>query len=131
MTKRLNEKQIAAITILAQPKRGGLTYEEVAEQVGVARSTLYEWKKSDLFNEALKREVVRNTLDRLPEVLESVPDHIIKDGNAAMLRTYLQMHDLLSDKLEIDNKASTESTSDLDAMKAEIARMRNERKALE
>ncbi|KRG11547.1 hypothetical protein ACA29_17060 [Lederbergia galactosidilytica] len=124
MTKRLNEKQLAAITILAQPKRGGLTYEEVAEKVGVARSTLYEWKKLDAFNEAIKREVVRNTIDRMPEVLESVPDHIIRNGNAAMLRTYLQMHDLLSDKLEIDNKSSVEGTSDLDKMRAEIERFR-------
>ncbi|KRG13349.1 hypothetical protein ACA30_15745 [Virgibacillus soli] len=125
MTKRLNEKQLAVITILAQPKRGGFTYGEVAEQVGVARSTLYEWKKQDGFNKALKAEIVRNTLDRLPEVLESVPDHIIKDGNAAMLRTYLQMHDLLSDKLEIDNKSSAESTNDMEKMKAEIAQFRS------
>ena len=127
MTKRLNEKQLAAITILAQPKRGGLTNGEVAEQVGVARSTLYEWKKQDAFNKALKAEIVRNTLDRLPEVLESVPDHIIKDGNAAMLRTYLQMHDLLSDKLEIDNKASAEATNDMEKMKVEIEQFRSKK----
>jgi len=42
---KLNERQIAAITILAQPKRGGMTYDQVAEAVGVAKSTIFEWKK--------------------------------------------------------------------------------------
>lgn len=126
MTKRkLNEKQIAAIEFLALPKRGGLTYAQIAEKVGVDERTLYRWKNDDFFNEQLKRKIIANTIDRLPEVMDSVPDHIIKDGNAAMLRTLLQAHGLLTDKVEVENKS--EKTTDTDAIKAEIERIKRSR----
>lgn len=116
--RRLNDKQYAAIAILAQPKRGGLTYEQVAEQVGVSRDTLLRWRKQDEFNEELKRQIVSNTLDRLPEVMDSIPDHIIKDGNAAMFRTLLQAHGLLTDKVEVETK--NEATVDVEAIKERL-----------
>lgn len=119
--KRMTEKQIAAITILAQPKRGGLTYEQVAEQVGVTRQTLHEWRKDANFNEELKKEIVRNTLDDLPAIMASIPQHIINDGNAALFRTLLQAHGLLTEKVEV---ANVQGDSDADAIKAEIERMK-------
>ena len=118
---KLNDKQYAAIAILAQPKRGGLTYDQVAEQVGVDRSTLYLWRRNDAFNDELKREIMRSTIDRLPEVMASIPDHIINDGNAAMFRTLLQAQGLLTEKVEVQ---SHNKTDDIDAIKAEIERMR-------
>lgn len=123
MPKRLNELQLAAIEFLSVPKRGGLTYEQIANKVGVSAVTLYKWRHNDDFNDELKREIVRKTIDRLPEVMEAVPDIIINDGNAAMLRTLLQAHGLLTDKVEVDNKTGTDS--DIESMKAEIERIRN------
>ena len=120
--KRLNEKQIAAIEYLSLPKRGGMEYGEIAEAVGVDRATLYRWRRDDFFNDELKRQIVRNTLDRLPDVMESIPDHIINDGNAAMFRTLLQAHSLLTDKVEVTAKDSGDK--DVDAIKADIARIR-------
>lgn len=120
--RRLNEKQIAAIEFLALPNRGGLSYEEIAEQVGVDRATLYRWRKEDYFNDELKRQIVRNTIERLPDVMASIPDHIIKDGNAAMLRTLLQTHGMLTDKVEVETKGN--SGEDIDNMKAEIEAFR-------
>lgn len=125
MAKKLNEKQIAALTYLAQPNMAGLTHEQIAEKVGVDERTIYRWKNDDAFYDELKRLIIRNTADRLPEVLASVPDHIIKDGNAAMLRTLLQAHGMLTDKVEVENKGS--QATDVDAMKAEIERMRQAR----
>jgi transcriptional regulator with XRE-family HTH domain len=122
MAKKLNEKQIAAIALLSLPKRGGFTYEQVAEKVGIARSTLQEWRKDDAFNEELKRQIVRNTLDDLPDIMESIPKHIIEDGNAALFRTLLQAHGMLTDKVEVEAKGNN---ADIDEMKAKIAAMRN------
>lgn len=118
---RLNDKQYAAIAILSQPKRGGLTYEQVAEQVGVSRRQLQEWRKDDVFNDELKRQIMRDTIDRLPDVMASIPDHIINDGNAAMFRTLLQAQGLLTEKVEVNTK---EHSSDIDAIKADIERLR-------
>lgn len=118
---KLNEKQYAAIAILSQPKRGGLTYDQVAEQVGISRTTLTEWRKRDDFNDELKREIMRSTIDRLPEVMASIPDHIINDGNAAMFRTLLQAQGLLTDKVEVTTQGNTE---DIDAIKAKLDALR-------
>ena len=124
MAKRLNDKQYAAIHYLALPKRGGLTYEQVAEEVGISAFTLQKWRKDDAFNDELKRQIMRNTVDRLPDVMASIPDHIIKDGNAAMFRTLLQAHSLLTDKIEVETKDT--GAADMDAMRAEIERIRGE-----
>ena len=118
---KLNDKQYAAITILAQPKRAGLTLEQVAEQVGISRRQLLEWRKQDDFNDELKRQIMRDTIDRLPEVMASIPDHIINDGNAAMFRTLLQAQGLLTEKVEVSSQGNT---TDVDAIKAEIERLR-------
>lgn len=122
MAKKLSEAQIAAVEFLSLPKRGGLTYEEVAEKVGVSAVTLYKWRKDDEFNDELKREIVRKTIDRLPDVMASIPDHIINDGNAAMFRTLLQAHSLLTDKVEVETRGSGDT--DISVMKAEIERIR-------
>lgn len=123
---KLNDKQYAAIAILSRPKRGGLTYEQVADEVGVSRRTLQEWRKSDEFNEELKREIIRSTLDRMPEVMASIPDHIINSGNAAMLRTLLQAHGLLTDKVEVETKGNTMSVDDMRKRADEIRKSREQ-----
>ena len=120
---KLNDKQYAAIAILSQPKRGGLTYDQVAEEVGVSRTTLAEWRKRDDFNDELKRQIMRDTIDRLPDVMASIPDHIINDGNAAMFRTLLQAQGLLTEKVEVSTQANG---NDVDTIKAEIERLRGE-----
>ncbi|MDQ0270737.1 phBC6A51 family helix-turn-helix protein [Cytobacillus purgationiresistens] len=127
MAKQLSEKQIAAIEYLSVPKRGGLTYEQIAKEVGIAKSTLFEWKKQDEFNDALKKEVVRKTTDRLPEMFDSMLDNIIETGNAAAFRTILQMHGMLTEKVEVDNKNG--SQTDIDSMKAQIEAMRQRRQS--
>lgn len=118
---KLNELQLTAITILSQPKRGGLTYKQVAETVGVSEQTLHTWRKKDAFNDELKREIVRSTLDRLPDIMASIPDHIINDGNAALFRTLLQAHGLLTERVEV---ASKDASTDVDSMRADIERLK-------
>lgn len=124
---KLNEKQIAAITYLSLPKRGGFSYGEIADKVGVDERTLRRWRNDDKFNEELKRQIVRNTIDDLPDIMASIPEHIKKDGNAAMFRTLLQSHGMLTDKVEVENKSTNETVS-VDDMKAKIEQYRNAKK---
>lgn len=114
---QLNEKQIAAIEYLAQPKRGGLTYEQIAEKVGIARSTLQEWRKDPKFNDALTKRTVQLTQEHLPDVLQAAFEGITEEKNAAMFRTWLQMHGLLTEKQEVTTK---DERTDVDDMKAKI-----------
>lgn len=115
--RRLSDKQYAAIAILAQPKRGGLTLEQVAKEVGVSRQSLNNWRNDDRFNDELKRTIMRSTIDRLPEVMQSVPDHIINDGNAAMFRTLLQAQGLLTEKVEVE---TSDKSVDIDAIRERL-----------
>lgn len=126
-SRRLSEKQIAAIEILSRPKRGGMTYEQIAKEVGVAKSTLFEWRKQDYFNEALKKEIVRKTQDRLPEVFDSIIDNIIETGNAAAFRTLLQAHGMLTDKVEVNH--NNPDATKVDDIKAEIERLKQRKKS--
>jgi transcriptional regulator with XRE-family HTH domain len=123
---KLNENQYAAIALLALPKKGGLTNEEIAEKVGVDRSTLFRWKNNDKFNEELKATIMRNTLERMPEIMESIPDHIINDGNAALFRTLLQAHGMLTEKHEVTN--SNDGNADIADMKRKLAEYRSANK---
>lgn len=116
---KLNDKQYAAIALLALPKRGGMSYEQVAEEVGVDARTLYKWRQDDRFNEELKRKIMRDTLERLPEVQASIPDHIINDGNAAMYRTMMQSLGLLTEKVELEQRST--SGVDIEAIRAKLA----------
>jgi len=120
MTKRkLTDRQYAAIALLSLPKRGGLTYEQVAEKVGVSSESLRQWRMKDEFNDELKREIVRSTIDSLPDIMASIPSHIIKDGNAALFRTLLQAHGLLTEKLEVESKG--DGSVDVNEIKARMA----------
>ena len=119
--RRLNEKQIAAIEYLSVPKRGGLTYDEIANRVGISRSTLSEWRKDDGFNKALNKRIIQRTQDHMPDVFDAAIKGITEDRNAAIFRTFLQAHGLLTDKVEVEtNKDSV----DIDAMKAKIEQYR-------
>lgn len=121
---KLNEKQVAAIEYLSAPKRSGMTYQEIADEVGVSKSTLFEWKKKDYFNNALNKAIVRKTQDRMPDVMDSIVDNVIETGNAAAFRTLVQMHGMLTEKIEVDNKEG--SAEDLDEMREKIRKMRGE-----
>jgi AcrR family transcriptional regulator len=126
MAKRLTDKQYAAIAILATPGRSGLTYDEVAERVGVSRQALYEWRNQDAFNDEMKKQVLRNAVEYLPDMFASIPKHVIEDGNAALFRTYIQSLGMLTEKVEVESKNA--GATDIDVMKAEIERMRQQRK---
>ncbi|MFD9274392.1 phBC6A51 family helix-turn-helix protein [Bacillus subtilis] len=125
MARKLSEKQIAAIEFLSQPNRGGMTYDQIADEVGVTRQTLHNWRNNDDFYEELKRRIKKQSAERMPDIIASIPDHIINDGNAAMLRTYMQWHDMLTERTEVDVKNDGNNIADI---KAEIERLRAQRK---
>ncbi|MCY7780068.1 phBC6A51 family helix-turn-helix protein [Bacillus haynesii] len=128
MARKLSEKQLAAIEYLVKPNRGGLTYDQIAEEVGVTRQTLHNWRNNDDFYEELKRRIKKESAERMPDIIASIPDHIINQGNAAMLRTYMQWHDMLTERTEVDVKNDGNNVADI---KAEIERLRAQRKTEE
>lgn len=120
MAKRLSDKQYAAVTLLSAPNRGGLTLKEVAERVGIAESTLHEWRKQDAFNDAIKSQVLKNAVAHLPDMFDAIPRHVIEEGNAALFRTYIQALGMLTDKVEV----TTQEKADVGDMKAQLERLK-------
>lgn len=118
--KRLNAEHLIAIKYLALPNRGGLTKEEIAKECGVTRQALYNWEKDPLFERELKAEMVRNSRDRLPELIQSLSEIAIRDGNAAMAKLALQINGMLTDKVEIETKGKSEEI-DFDKLDDELA----------
>lgn len=121
--KSLGAEHYKAIGLLAVPKRGGKSYDEIAAECGVHVNTLYNWRKDPLFEREYKREIVRASADKLPEIFAAIPQHIIKDGNAALFKTLLQANDMLTDRVEVN--AEIKSDKDIDAIKAKLARYKN------
>ncbi|MHA4153207.1 phBC6A51 family helix-turn-helix protein [Bacillus cereus] len=105
--KRLNTEHLTAIKWLALPNKGGKTYKEIADLCGVHEQSLYNWRKDTLFERELKKEMVRNSQDRLPELIASLSEIAIRDGNAAMAKLALQINGMLTDKVEVETKAKT------------------------
>src|SRR5690625_1597900 len=123
MSKRLSEKQYAAIALLTDPAAKDLLLKDIAERVGVSESTLRRWRTEDdtFINEVIAQSR-RNAVVDLPRVMQAVPDIIINSENAAMLRTWLQAIGALTERIEVDNKGG--SADDVDDIRAEIERMR-------
>ncbi|MDN4608648.1 phBC6A51 family helix-turn-helix protein [Sporosarcina highlanderae] len=120
MTKtKLSEAQLRAIEYLALPDKGGLTYAEVAAEVGVDERTLRRWRSDDAFYEELKRKIIKDSAKDLPRVFASMPEHVISGGNAAMARIILQAHGMLSDKVEVHAQHSGGAV-DVDAIRARM-----------
>ncbi|PEL06727.1 phBC6A51 family helix-turn-helix protein [Bacillus sp. AFS017336] len=122
MAKYIKTEQYIAIQYLAQPKNGGLTIEEIAKKCGVSRATVFNWRKQPLFEKELKAEMVRQSRNRLPEVIEALTDMVIKGGNAAAAKLLLQMNGMLSDKVEVTRAPYIEedNTVDYDNLDDEI-----------
>jgi hypothetical protein len=64
--------------------------------------------------------MVRNSSDRLPELIESLAEIAIRDGNAAMAKLALQINGMLTDKVEVETKVTTNEV-DIEALDDEIA----------
>lgn len=54
--KALKPEQYRAIALMIYKDVNGLTNEQIAQEVGVNPSTIYEWKKKDYFNDELIRQ---------------------------------------------------------------------------
>lgn len=120
--KRLEAHHLIAIHYLAQPRRAGKTMEEIAKECGVTVQTIYNWLKDPLFERELKKEIARQALKRLPEVMESMADAAVEDRNAAAAKLVLQVHGMLTDKLEVEQK-QTETVPDLNELKRMVAEL--------
>ncbi|MGF9909475.1 hypothetical protein [Brevibacillus porteri] len=118
--KRLETHHMIAIKYLSQPRRGGKTMDEIATEASVSRQALYDWLKDPLFDKELKKEIIRETRLRVPDVLDSMADAAIHERNAQAAKIVLQVNDMLTEKVELEQKTTSTGTGDLEALKKEV-----------
>jgi L-serine deaminase len=109
----LKPDQLLAIEFLAQPGNAGHTVEQVAKECGVSRKTIYEWKKKPEFEAELKRQIKRNLLNRVPDVMEAMIQASITEGNAAAAKLVVQAAEMLTDNLVVETKGDTKDVEEL------------------
>ncbi|HHK5534618.1 TPA: hypothetical protein ACQUHH_003075 [Bacillus mobilis] len=51
--------------------------------------------------------MVQNSQDQLPELIASLSEIAIRDGNAVMVKLALQINGMLTDKVEVETEAKT------------------------
>lgn len=115
---KLTAEQYVAIEWLSIPNKGGKTYDEVAEICGVTARTIENWRKDKSFDTELKRAIVRNNSGKLPEMVTSLVDVAIREGNAAAAKLVLQMNDMLTDRVSLDTNVT--EVTDVDALRERI-----------
>ncbi|MDQ0492286.1 phBC6A51 family helix-turn-helix protein [Paenibacillus brasilensis] len=117
---KLEAKHYTAIQYLSLPPGERPPITEIAEECNVTPSAIYQWKRDPAFEAELKRQIVRNNVDDLPALIAILPEIAIAEKNAAMAKLVLQIHGMLSDKVEVTANVNSESGTDIEALKARI-----------
>lgn len=120
--KQLRTEQVHAIALMVAQDVNKLTMKEIATEVGVARSTLYEWKKDpDFTNELNKQaEAVQRAFlaEAYAELRGLIKGNGVSDGNKLKgLDLYLRNQGRLKD---VQEQTVTVQEKSLDDMLAEL-----------
>ncbi|WJH30462.1 phBC6A51 family helix-turn-helix protein [Paenibacillus sp. CC-CFT742] len=121
--RALTAGQITAIQHLSLPKVERPSVDKIAAEVGVSRSTIYAWQKDPEFIAELKAQIVRNNVGDLPELVGALTRMAIDEKSAAMAKLALQVHGMLTDKVEVQTQTNPQTT-DIAALKSRIEAVR-------
>lgn len=121
----LKPEQYKAIALMIYKDVNGLTNEQIAREVGVNASTIYEWKKNDAFNSELIRqseEVQRSFLaDTYTQLRMIINNNNVQTGNKLkaielVLKNQGRLKDVQETTVVADDKTLTDLLSELDKM---------------
>ncbi len=94
MKKVFNERHLKAIELLAN---GNLTYNEVADAVGVTSFALREWRKDPEFQEQVRKECRDLLKESEPSLYQIALQQAHKTGSAQHLKLLLERIERLED----------------------------------
>lgn len=117
---KFSGQQAMAIEFMALPGRGGLSYEEIAEKVGISSRQFYRWRQEPEFKDAVVQMALINIKDDLPDVFQANIKNA-KKGNAKHIELIYKLMGMLVDMKEVE---VTKKGEDNDAIKDDIKRMR-------
>lgn len=114
----LKPEQYKAIALMIYKDVNGLTNELIAKEVGVNPSTIYEWKKSEVFNGELLRqseEVQRSFLaDTYTQLRMIINNQQVNTGNKLKaIELVLKNQGRLKDVQEVTQTVEDKSLNDM------------------
>lgn len=120
----LKPEQYKAIALMIYKDVNGLTNEDIAKEIGVNPSTIYEWKKNDLFNGELIRqseEVQRSFLaDTYTQLRMIINNDKVQTGNKLkaielVLKNQGRLKDVQEQSVTVEDKTMTDLLKELDS----------------
>jgi Helix-turn-helix of insertion element transposase len=122
--KRLNDEHYHAMELLAEPKATRKSKQEISDIVGCHRNTLNNWLKDPLWSKEFRNLVRSSRVHKIVDVIDSVIDGAVKDGNSAQAKLFLQYQDELGSdsnvNVQVNNKGDY-SPEMLDELRKNIA----------
>ncbi|MDC3413977.1 phBC6A51 family helix-turn-helix protein [Terrihalobacillus insolitus] len=115
---QFNEKQIQAIGFLSLPNKGGLSFDEIAEKVGISVRQLHRWRKDNEFKAAIVEQSLENVKDELPNVLAAHKKQAER-GNVKAIELFYKLFGLLIERQEIEQTV-TNKDKDNEALEKEL-----------
>jgi AcrR family transcriptional regulator len=125
LKKVLKPEQYKAIALMVYKDVNGLTNEQIAREVGVNPSTLYEWKKKPEFNEELIRqaeEVQRSFLaDTYTQLRMIINNDKVRAGTKIkaielVLKNQGRLTDVQEQKVTVEDKTLNDLLKELDSI---------------
>ncbi len=120
----LPTNKLKAIELLAtKGLEHDLSMQEIADECGVARKTLWSWRSEKEFNDALmamSREINRSVLPKVLSRLTREVDKASARDITNIARLLFQFHGELTEKTEVTMK---DQTTDIDSIIANIEQL--------
>lgn len=120
--------QQAAIVLLSTKREHKMTYEQIAEEVGVDPSTLYRFRQRDDVKDYILRYTMARIIDRIPEVVEVQAEQAINRGSVKSAELILKYAGLLAERRIVDADVRAEvadvTDKDVEELERELAELR-------
>ncbi|MFB5192025.1 phBC6A51 family helix-turn-helix protein [Alicyclobacillus fastidiosus] len=125
----MKDWQKAAIVLLSTKPDHKMTYEQIAEELGISTVTLYQFRQRSEVHQALLNFNLARVIDRIPAVTEAMVKKSVDRGDPLAAKLIFQIAGLLVERraVEADVKTQVVSVADKteDDLEAELARLRD------
>lgn len=118
MKKSLKPEQLKAISLIVSRDVNKMSYKQIAEECGVAESTIFRWKEKEYFTEELNRQAEIMQKAFLSEAYNRLRGLITNPNTAdnnvlKALEIFLKNQGKLKNVDEVKAEIKTESADDI------------------
>jgi len=118
-------QQLHAIELLSEP--GKIKYSAVADQVGVSRRLLYDWRQNEEFLEEVKKRATQKVGEFTSSVYARLMKEIEEKGSAKHIELFLKTQGLLQPEVQMNQlQINSNERPSNEEIEADISRVLRE-----